>query len=525
MERNSEDQILNQNTFKQILIKFGTKYRGIIIVVFCLPLSFLYECIFTLRNWLYWTFLMSPERHDERVKQVQEEVMTWVKAGSPRPMCTARREWLTMSPRIAMFKKNCHRININLRDILEVDTKKQTIRVEPLVSMGQITRHLLPLGYALAIMVEMEDLTVGGLVMGVGMETNSHRLGLIQQTVVAYEVVLGDGTLVKASATENEDLFYALPWSHGTLGLLVAIELKIVPVKSYMHVTYIPCHSLDEMCKLTKELAIAENAPNFLEVTVYSKEKSVIMCGEFADVTTKEQKAKVNYVNYWFKPWFYKHVEGFLTHGKSDEYIPLRHYYHRHSRSIFWELEPLIPFGNHPIYRWLFGWLGAPKVSFLKLTTTSEIRKATVELHVIQDFILPIDELKNSILLSHDLFDIYPLLIYPIRIYDTGKYQGFLRKPENLLPGKNYGMYYDLGIYGIPQAVKNENPWSATASVRKMEKYTREVKGYQCLYADIFASESEFKEMFDHSLYEQMRIKYKAEKAFPKVYDKIRGQW
>ena len=26
----------------------------------------------------------------------------------------------------------------------------------------------------------------------------------------------------------------------------------------------------------------------------------------------------------WYKPWFYKHVEKFLTEGEAEEYIPLR---------------------------------------------------------------------------------------------------------------------------------------------------------------------------------------------------------
>ena len=41
----------------------------------------------------------------------------------------------------------------------------------------------------------MEDLTIGGLSMGLGMETNSHRLGLMQENVVGYDVVLSTGQL------------------------------------------------------------------------------------------------------------------------------------------------------------------------------------------------------------------------------------------------------------------------------------------------------------------------------------------
>lgn len=54
---------------------------------------------------------------------------------------------------------------------------------------------------------------------------------------------------------------------------------------------------------------------------------------------------QINPIGLWFKPWFFKHVEGFLAkQGKGNgeregewvEYVPLRHYYHRHSKSLFW---------------------------------------------------------------------------------------------------------------------------------------------------------------------------------------------
>lgn len=41
------------------------------------------------------------------------------------------------------------------------------------------------------------------------------------------------------------------------------------------------------------------------------------------------------------------------------------------------------------------------------------------------------------------------------------------------------------------------------------------------LYADSYMTKEEFKEMFDHTLYYEMRQKYDCLKAFPDVYDKI----
>ena len=38
----------------------------------------------------------------------------------------------------------------------------------------------------------------------------------------------------------------------------------------------------------------------------------------------------------------------------------------RHSRSIFWEIQDIIPFGNNVVFRYLFGWLVPPKVRWYR---------------------------------------------------------------------------------------------------------------------------------------------------------------
>ena len=58
------------------------------------------------------------------------------------------------------------------------------------------------------------------------------QVGLYQESIIAYEVVLADGSLVRVTKdNEYSDLYYTLPWSHGTLGFLVALELQIIRIK------------------------------------------------------------------------------------------------------------------------------------------------------------------------------------------------------------------------------------------------------------------------------------------------------
>ncbi len=50
-------------------------------------------------------------------------------------------------------------------DILNVDTEKRTVTVEPQVTMGQLTSALVPLGWTIPVVPELDDLTVGRLIL------------------------------------------------------------------------------------------------------------------------------------------------------------------------------------------------------------------------------------------------------------------------------------------------------------------------------------------------------------------------
>lgn len=53
-------------------------------------------------------------------------------------------------------------IPIPLYDILELDEEALTVRVEAMVTIGDITSFLIPRGYSLAVCIELTDATLGG---------------------------------------------------------------------------------------------------------------------------------------------------------------------------------------------------------------------------------------------------------------------------------------------------------------------------------------------------------------------------
>lgn len=420
----------------------------------------------------------------------------------------------------------------SLDNVLEVDEISQTVILEPNCTIGQVTAELIPKGWTLAVVPELEDLTVGGLIMGFGVESSSHHHGLFQHTCVSFEIILSDGQIVKTSETENPELFAAIPWSYGSLGFLLSAEIKIVRAAPYVHITYLPCHSIDS---IVSTFDIASRSPHFdfVELLQYSLETGVVMVGKMSNFNTASSlyksnlaaRPKINSIGNYYKPWFFKHVEQFLSSNRSleenitlldnlarvysspnfktpgsremhlvlegfnfksthQELIPLLHYYHRHTKALFWELQDIIPFANHPLFRYVFGWAVPPHISFLKLTTTEKLSQIYDQAHVVQDMLVPMNTLKSSILKFHEELEIYPLWLCPMRLLsppskhfssenpanvDINKKKNILPSDINferhydlvnsvpgfLSPTKNCQLYVDIGAYGVPMA----KPW------------------------------------------------------------------
>ena len=146
-------------------------------------------------------------------------------------MCTARPTWMSITQQKITYKDHAYRVQVNLMDILEINEEKGYVRCEPLVTVQRLVEALQPKGWIVPIVPEIGDLTVGGLVMGGGLESTSHKYGLWQNICLKYEFVLADGTITTCTREENSDLFYATPFSYGTLGFLTYVDLMIIPFK------------------------------------------------------------------------------------------------------------------------------------------------------------------------------------------------------------------------------------------------------------------------------------------------------
>lgn len=94
--------------------------------------------------------------------------------------------------------------------------------------------------------------------------------------------------------TENPDVFYAAPWSHGTLGFLVAAEIRIIPAKKYVRLEYNPIKSFDEITK-TFVSASNDERNDFVEGLMFSGTQAVVMTGRMTDDVEADKVSLLSY--------------------------------------------------------------------------------------------------------------------------------------------------------------------------------------------------------------------------------------
>jgi hypothetical protein len=112
-----------------------------------------------------------------------------------------------------------------------VNVKKETALVQAGCTLGDVDHATHAFGMAVPNGIASTT-GISGLTLGGGLGHLTRKCGLTIDNLLEADIVLADGSCVKASAKENKDLFWALRGGGGNFGVVTSFLFKTWPINT-----------------------------------------------------------------------------------------------------------------------------------------------------------------------------------------------------------------------------------------------------------------------------------------------------
>jgi len=120
-------------------------------------------------------------------------------------------------------------LDMSLMKGVWVDRDARTARAQAGCLLGDVDRETQLHGLA-TVLGFVSATGIAGLTLGGGFGYLSRKYGWTSDNVLSMELVTADGRLVRASETENADLFWGLRGGGGNFGVVTSIEYRLYPL-------------------------------------------------------------------------------------------------------------------------------------------------------------------------------------------------------------------------------------------------------------------------------------------------------
>ena len=112
---------------------------------------------------------------------------------------------------------------------IRVDPEARTVTAQAGVLLGELDRETQAFGLAVPSGI-VTHTGLSGLTLGGGINWVMRKYGLTIEQLLSVDLITADGEFVKASASENPDLFWGVRGGGGNFGIVTQFEFRLNPV-------------------------------------------------------------------------------------------------------------------------------------------------------------------------------------------------------------------------------------------------------------------------------------------------------
>lgn len=119
-----------------------------------------------------------------------------------------------------------------LHHFIAFDREHGKIKVQAGISLQQILDVIVPEGWFLPVTPGTQYCTIGGCIASDVHGKNHHLHGSFSNFVHQFEILTRDGEVMHCSANENPELFLATCGGMGLTGIILTVELTLLPIET-----------------------------------------------------------------------------------------------------------------------------------------------------------------------------------------------------------------------------------------------------------------------------------------------------
>jgi FAD/FMN-containing dehydrogenase len=394
--------------------------------------------------------------------------------------------------------------------VLSVDPQARTAVAGGMTTYEDLVDATLPHGLMPLVVPELKTITLGGAVTGLGVESTSLRNGLPHESVLAMEILTGDGRVVTATAgNEHVALHRGFPNSYGTLGYALSLTIELEPVQPFVHLRHFrfgaAAACMDAIGEIAASGGYQGHRADFTDGTVFGPDEMYLTVGAFTDRAP------------WRSDYTGRHIYYKSIRGPREDFLTIRDYLWRWDTDWFWCSRP---FGvQHPLVRAMWPKRYRRSDTYRKLVAFDRARGLSSALDrrlgrparemVIQDVEIPLGGTAEFLRFFGDSVGMSPVWLCPLRLRSA---QSWPLYP--LRPGE---MYVNVGFWGTAPLPDGQADGYHN---RRIEEKVAGLGGHKGLYSTSFYSEDEFWEHYNGSAYAELKRAYDGDGRLAGLYEK-----